>query len=190
MRDSGEPVSHNPTSMLTRHRPLALAEGLTAAVAVLAVLTCCSFTPSQQSSASTSTGPTEPTAPTTNPGDTTRCIDPDKAAVHDRILMQIESLRAGAYEQAREHASTSFKSSVNVAGFREMIESGFPFLLENQPVAFGRCRITDGTATVEVRFGEEPAITLIYFLIQSKNRWWIDGASPAVDGLADKVESS
>ncbi len=183
-------MSHNPTSMLTRHRSLALAKGLTAAVAVLAVLTCCSFTPSQQSSASTSTGPTEPTAPTTNPGDTTRCIDPDKAAVHDRILMQIESLRAGAYQQAREHASTSFKSSVNVTGFREMIESGFPFLLENQPVAFGRCRITDGTATVEVRFGEEPAITLIYFLIQSKNRWWIDGASPAVDGLADKVESS
>ena len=183
-------MSHNPTSMLTRHRSLALAKGLTAAVAVLAVLTCCSFTPSQQSSASTSTGPTEPTAPTTNPGDTTRCIDPDKAAVHDRILMQIESLRAGAYQQAREHASTSFKSSVNVTGFSEMIESGFPFLLENQPVAFGRCRITDGTATVEVRFGEEPAITLIYFLIQSKNRWWIDGASPAVDGLADKVESS
>ena len=183
-------MSHNPTSMLTRHRSLALAKGLTAAVAVFAVLTCCSFTPSQQSSASTSTGPTEPTAPTTNPGDTTRCIDPDKAAVHDRILMQIESLRAGAYQQAREHASTSFKSSVNVTGFREMIESGFPFLLENQPVAFGRCRITDGTATVEVRFGEEPAITLIYFLTQSKNRWWIDGASPAVDGLADKVESS
>ncbi len=183
-------MSHKPTSMLTSHRSLPAARGLTAAIAVLALLTCCSSTPSQQSSAPTSTTPTKPAAPTTNPSDTTTCVDPHKAAVQDRILMQIESLRAGAYEQAREHASTSFKSSVNVAGFREMIESGFPFLLENQPVAFGRCRITDGTATVEVRFGEEPAITLIYFLIQSENRWWIDGASPAVDGLADKVESS
>ena len=183
-------MSYNPTSMLTGQRSLPSARGLTAAIAVLALLTCCSSTPSQQSSAPTSTTPTEPAAPTTNPSDTTTCVDPHKAAVQDRILMQIESLRAGAYEQAREHASTSFKSSVNVAGFREMIESGFPFLLENRPVAFGRCRITDGTATVEVRFGEEPAITLIYFLIQSENRWWIDGASPAVDGLADKVESS
>ena len=183
-------MSYNPTSMLTGQRSLPSARGLTAAIAVLALLTCCSSTPSQQSSAPTSTTPTEPAAPTTNPSDTTTCVDPHKTAVQDRILMQIESLRAGAYEQAREHASKSFKSSVNVAGFREMIESGFPFLLENQPVAFGRCRITDGTATVEVRFGEEPAITLIYFLIQSENRWWIDGASPAVDGLADKVESS
>ena len=183
-------MSHNPTSMLTSHRSLPSARGLTAAIAVVVLLTCCSSTPSQQSSAPTSTTPTEPAAPTTNPSDTTTCVDPHKAAVQDRILMQIESLRAGAYEQAREHASKSFKSSVNVAGFREMIESGFPFLLENRPVAFGRCRITDGTATVEVRFGEEPAITLIYFLIQSENRWWIDGASPAVDGLADKVESS
>ena len=183
-------MSHKPTSMLTSHRSLPSGRGLTAAIAVLALLTCCSSTPSQQSSAPTSTTPTEPAAPTTNPSDTTTCVDPHKTAVQDRILMQIESLRAGAYEQAREHASKSFKSSVNVAGFREMIESGFPFLLENQPVAFGRCQITDGTATVEVRFGEEPAITLIYFLIQSENRWWIDGASPAVDGLADKVESS
>lgn len=132
----------------------------------------------------------EPVAPTTNPNETVMCLDPYKTAVHERILTQIASLRDGAYEQAREHASESFKSSVDVAGFREIIESGFPFLAENQSVAFGRCRINDGTATVEVRFGEEPAITLVYFLVQSDNRWWIDGASPAVDGLADKIESS
>jgi hypothetical protein len=71
-----------------------------------------------------------------------------------------------------------------------MIQSGFPFLLNGDPVAFGRCRIVDGTATIEVRFGEGAAVTLVYFLIRWENQWWIDAASPAVDSLTDKVEAS
>ena len=183
-------MSHNPTSTLKHPRLSATAKRLGTAIVVLGLLTCCSSPPTPQSAAPTTTAPIEPVAPTTNPNETVMCIDPYKTAVHERILTQIASLRDGAYEQAREHASESFKSSVDVAGFREIIESGFPFLAENQSVAFGRCRINEGTATVEVRFGEEPAITLVYFLVQSDNRWWIDGASPAVDGLADKIESS
>ena len=177
-------MSHNSTLTPASRRPLI------AAISALASLTCCASTSFQQVSAPATTAPAEPATTTTNPNETVICMDPYQAEVHTRILMQIDLLRVGAFEEAREHASTSFRNSVDVAGFQEMIESSFPFLLEDWSVAFGRCRITDGTATVEVRFGGEPAITLIYFLIQSDNRWWIDGASPAVDGLADKIESS
>jgi len=71
-----------------------------------------------------------------------------------------------------------------------MIQSGFPFLLNGDPGAFGRCRIIDGAATIEVRFGEGTVVTLVYFLIWWEDQWWIDAASPAVDSLTDKVEAS
>ncbi len=183
-------MSHNSTLTPADRRPLAVAKRLITAISAVGLLACCASTSSEQVSTPATTAPAEPATTTTNPNETATCMEPYKAEVHNRILMQIDLLGVGAFEEAREHASTSFRNSVDVAGFQEMIESGFPFLLENWPIAFGRCRITDGTATVEVRVGEEPAITLIYFLIQSDNRWWIDGASPAVDGLADKVESS
>lgn len=154
------------------------------------MVTCCASTTPRPSPDPTTTQPTNSAPPTTRIEESVVCSEQSRAELQGRILMQIDSLRAGEFEQAREYASSSFRGSVTISAFREMIESGFPFLLKVQPVAFGRCRITDGTATVEVRFGRASVVTLVYFLIQSKETWWIDGASPAVDVLANELEAS
>ena len=105
------------------------------------------------------------------------------------ISSQIDALDRGAFEEARYFASPSFRENVGPSEFQSIIQSGFPFLLTENSAAFGRCKISDDTATVEVRFDTSDPITLIYFLIWWEDEWWIDGASPAVDSLSDKVGS-
>jgi hypothetical protein len=183
-------VSHPTTLTIGRRARLSPIRRSVVVLMTTTLVTCCASTTSQQSSDHTATESADASPPTTHQQESVMCTEESRAQLQDRISMQIESLRSGEFEQAREYASSSFQGSVTVSAFREMIESGFPFLLESQPVAFGRCRITDGTATVEVRFGRASVVTLVYFLTQSDETWWIDGASPAVDTLADKLEAS
>ena len=84
----------------------------------------------------------------------------------------------------------SFKAAFDTESFEEMIRSGFPYLLNRVAVAFGRCRIVGESASLEVRFGEGTANTLMYFFVMERREWWIDGASPVADSLANKMASS
>ena len=117
------------------------------------------------------------------------CVGNTRDRLQNVISSQINALDRGAFEEARSFASPSFRENVGPSEFQSIIQSGFPFLLSENSAAFGRCKISDGTATVEVRFDTSDPVTLIYFLIRSENEWWIDGASPAVDSLSDKVGS-
>ena len=67
---------------------------------------------------------------------------------------------------------------------------GFPFLLDQSSVAFGRCRIEGETGSLEVRFGEGSSIALLHLFVKTQVGWWIDGASPADDAVTRKVETS
>ena len=123
-------------------------------------------------------------------GDGPDCEDTARDNLQKRISAQNSALSRGAFEEARQFASPSFRQNVDLSAFRTLIESGFPFLLSGNPAAFGRCRIVDSTATIEVRFADSTPVTLVYFLIRSEDQWWIDAASPAVDSLRDQVEAS
>ena len=123
-------------------------------------------------------------------GDAPGCEDGPRDALQKRISAQNNALSRGAFEDAREFASPSFRQNVDPSAFQALIESGFPFLLKGNPAAFGRCQIVDDTATIEVRFADDAPVTLVYFLIWWEDQWWIDAASPAVDSLRDKVEAS
>ena len=123
-------------------------------------------------------------------GDGPDCEDTARDNLQKRISAQNSALSRGAFEEARQFASPSFRQNVDLSAFQTLIESGFPFLLSGNPAAFGRCRIVDSTATIEVRFADSTPVTLVYFLIRSEDQWWIDAASPAVDSLRDKVEAS
>jgi len=122
--------------------------------------------------------------------DRSSCTNDTRGSLQATIFSQIAALSRGAFDEAREFASPSFRQNVAPSEFQSMIRSGFPFLLTGEPAAFGRCRIVNDTATIEVRFGPSTPTTLVYFLIWLDDQWWIDGASPAVDSLTDKVESS
>ena len=114
----------------------------------------------------------------------------ERDSLQARISAQMLALNGGDFEQAREHASMSFKAAFDTESFEEMIRSGFPYLLNRVAVAFGRCRIVGESASLEVRFGEGTANTLMYFFVMERRGWWIDGASPIADSLTNKMTSS
>lgn len=133
---------------------------------------------------------TVPESPTSIVDDRSICANDTRGSLQKTIFSQINALGRGAFDEAREFASRSFRQTVAPSEFQSMIRSGFPFLLTGEPAAFGRCRIVNDTATIEVRFGSNTPTTLVYFLTWWDDQWWIDGASPAVDSLTDQVESS
>ena len=178
------------TTTLRNHRSSWLAAKIVAALIAMTFLTSCTSTPPQDASAPSTTRTSKPTTTAMASDATPMCSSLKRAELQNRVLLQTDLLKTGEFEKAREQASATFKNSVSISGFREIIETGFPFLLQDQPVAFGRCQITGDMATVEVRFGEKPAITVVYFLTQSGNQWWISGATPAEDDLANKIETS
>jgi len=161
------------------------------AALVLIVFSGCASDPSQAIPKIDSTQKPTTSITSTSVVDTEAdCEDNARDDLQKRVSAQINALSRGAFDDAREFASPSFRQNVDPSAFRAMIESGFPFLLNGNPVAFGRCRIIDGTATIEVRFAEGTPVTLVYFLISWEDQWWIDAASPAVNSLTDKVETS
>ena len=94
------------------------------------------------------------------------------------------------FDEALGHASPSFQASVDTQAFQAIIESGFSYLLADNAVSFGLCLVTNGTPSLEVRVGQPTVAKLIYFFTEDKKQWWIDGAAPAADKLAERIEVS
>ncbi len=168
------------------------------AVSMLLVFGLSGCAPSTEDQISTralieSTPPTTP--PTTSDGSvaqqtTSTCEPSQRTALQRPISEQLLALNRGDFAAARDQASPSFKAVVDIRGFEEMVRSGFPFLLDQSPAAFGRCRITNDTASVEVRFRSRSPIALVYFLVKTQEEWRIEGASPAVDSVTERAETS
>ncbi len=121
---------------------------------------------------------------------TSTCEPSQRDALQHPISEQLLALHRGDFAAARDQASPSFRAVFDAQGFEEMVWSGFPFLLDQSPAAFGRCRITNDTASVEVRFRDRSPIALVYFLVKTQGEWWIAGASPAADSITGRAETS
>ena len=118
------------------------------------------------------------------------CEPSQRDALQRPISEQLLALHRGDFAAARDQASPSFRAIFDTQGFEEMIRLGFPFLVDQSPAAFGRCRITNGTASVEVRFRDRSPIALVYFLVKTQGEWWIAGASPAADSITGRAKTS
>ena len=147
-----------------------------------------------------SSGATIESAPTATPPATSdrsvaqeatfTCEPSQRDALQHPISEQLLALHRGDFAAARDQASPSFRAIFDTQGFEEMIRLGFPFLVDQSPAAFGRCRITNGTASVEVRFRDRSPIALVYFLVKTQGEWWIAGASPAADSITGRAKTS
>jgi hypothetical protein len=147
-----------------------------------------------------SSGATIESAPTATPPATSdrsvaqeatfTCEPSQRDALQRPISEQLLALHRGDFAAARDQASPSFRAIFDTQGFEEMIRLGFPFLLDQSSVAFGRCGIEGETGSLEVRFDEGSPIALLYFFVKTQGRWWINGASPASDAVTGKVETS
>ncbi|HIF65303.1 MAG TPA: DUF4864 domain-containing protein [Acidimicrobiia bacterium] len=121
---------------------------------------------------------------------TSTCGPSQRDALQHPISEQLLALNRGDFAAARDQASPSFRAIFDAQGFEEMVRSGFPFLLDQSPAVFGRCRITNDTASVEVRFKTRSPIALVYFLVKTQHEWWIAGASPVADSVTGRAETS
>ncbi|MDG1197237.1 MAG: DUF4864 domain-containing protein [Actinomycetota bacterium] len=116
-----------------------------------------------------------------NPELNNGCPQRTRSDIEDRILAQIEALGRRSFDEALDHASLAFRKSIDTRSFEAMIRSGFPILLDNATVSFGRCQEFGDMAMIEVSFRDQPSAGLIYSLGLADSQWWIEAAAPLSD---------
>ena len=126
--------------------------------------------------------------PPQNPETDDGCTQQTRNDLEDRILAQLDALNRRSFSEALDHASLSFKKSIDTRSFEAMIRSGFPILLDNEIVSFGRCQEFGDVAMIEVSFRGQPSAGLIYSLGLSDSQWWIEAASPLSDTFPSQKE--
>jgi hypothetical protein len=126
--------------------------------------------------------------PAANPETGDGCTQQTKNDLEDRILAQLDALGRRQFGEALDHASLSFKKSIDTRSFEVMIRSGFPILLDNEFVSFGRCQESGDAAMIEVSFRGQPSAGLIYSLGLADSEWWIEAASPVSDMLPSQKQ--
>lgn len=119
--------------------------------------------------------------PPQNPETDDGCTQQTRNDLEDRILAQLDALNRRSFSEALDHASLSFKKSIDTRSFEAIIRSGFPILLDNEIVSFGRCQESGDAAMIEVTFRGQPSASLIYSLGLADSQWWIEAASPVSD---------
>ena len=122
--------------------------------------------------------------PETNNG----CPQQTRIDIEARILAQIEALGRESFDEALDHASLAFRKSIDTSSFEAMIRTGFPILLDNGTVSFGRCQEFGDRAMIEVSFREQPSASLIYSLGLADSQWWIEAAAPLSDIFPNQEE--
>jgi hypothetical protein len=123
-----------------------------------------------------------------NPETDNGCTQQTRNDLEDRILAQLDALGRRSFGEALDHASLSFKKSIDTRSFEAMIRSGFPVLLDNEIVSFGRCQEFGDAAMIEVSFRGQPSAGLIYSLGLADSEWWIEAASPISDMLPSQKQ--
>lgn len=126
--------------------------------------------------------------PAVNPETDDGCAQQTRNDLEDRILAQLDALGRRSFGEALDHASLSFKQSIDTRSFEAMIRSGFPILLDNEIVSFGRCQEFGDAAMIEVSFRGQPSAGLIYSLGLADSQWWIEAASPLSDTFPSQKE--
>ncbi len=165
------------------------------AIVLTFVFGCASSATDQPLNAlATSPAPTATSLPdpasTTNSDSPSACGPPERDALQTRISAQLFAFGREDFQGARDQASSKFKATFDTRGFEEMIRTGFPYLLSQSSVAFGRCRLSGETASLEVRFTAGTTAALVYFFLRERGQWWIDGASPAAGPVTNESTTS
>jgi len=163
---------------------------------VLTFVSGCASSAADQPLNALATSPAPTTTSLPDPASTTDSDSPsacglsERDALQRRISAQLFAFSREDFQGARNQASSTFKASFDTQGFEEMIRTGFPYLLSQSAVAFGRCRLSGQTASLEVRFTAGTTATLVYFFLRERGQWWIDGASPTADPVTNESTTS
>lgn len=111
----------------------------------------------------------------------TPCSSDQSSEIAAGISLQTTALRNGDFEQAYAYAADSFRSSVSLESFTELIYANYRPLLDASDLLFRDCRVEDesGLATIEVRFkqSETRVLALSYAMEHHPDGWRVRAAS-------------
>ncbi len=100
-------------------------------------------------------------------------------AVADTIAAQLDDLARGDFAAALSHATSAFQAGTDADAFRELIEAGYPLLLQDATAELALCA-RRGPETVEVGVevttADRISAPFAYRLRLDGGRWAIDGA--------------
>jgi hypothetical protein len=101
------------------------------------------------------------------------------AAAVDTIVAQLDDFAQGDFSAALSHATSAFQAGTDVATFKELIEGGYPLLLQNATAELALCT-RSGPDTVEVGVevttADRVSAPFAYRLRLDGDRWAIDAA--------------
>lgn len=108
------------------------------------------------------------------------CIAEVEDEVLGTISAQLDDLARRDFAAALSQATTAFRTGVDAAAFRALIEGSFPLLLEDATAELSEC-YRRGPATVEARVevttGDRVSAPFVYRLRLDDDRWAIDAAA-------------
>ena len=124
--------------------------------------------------------PTQSEAPVTEGGP----IDCDaslQGGIESTVNTQTSAFASDDFELAYSLASPSFRSSVTLEGFVEIIAGSYGPLIESSELIFSDCLVDSGSglALIDVRFLQagNDVYGLRYLMIETMDGWRVQGAS-------------
>ena len=117
--------------------------------------------------------------PPESASDSQPCEDLMFQRAQGTIRSQQAALAESDFEAARAFASNSFRSTVTVEQFQEIIEGNFAFLLEDPAITFVECQRRGDTALIRVDVAGSPVTVLVYGMVLEDDMWFVDAASIA-----------
>lgn len=95
------------------------------------------------------------------------------------IARQQRALAAGDFARARERASRAFRARVPLAQFESIVTTDYGFLLDDPAFSFAACVGQGSVAFVSVEVAADPAVLMVYRLVEERGGWFIDSAGVA-----------
>ena len=106
------------------------------------------------------------------------CTQKQKNATKKHINEQIDALSRSDWEGAYSYAAKSFKISISLELFKEIIYRQYTFLINHDGIGFGNCKTNGVSFNQIVNIYDNGSVrTLSYDLIMSRNRLGVVAAN-------------
>lgn len=110
-----------------------------------------------------------------------QCSQTEQSGIERTINAQTGYFAVGDFELAYSYASESFRSSVSLERFIQIIEGSYGPLISSSTLSFSNCLVNReaSVAAIDARFSEDGTelYALRYVLVESDLGWRVDGAS-------------
>jgi len=109
------------------------------------------------------------------------CTPDQRSGMERTVRAQTEAFSDGEFAEAYTYASSSFRSSVPLMAFEQIILGSYGPLVISADLRFGECLVESegATGTIDARFSNNgtDVVGLRYVMVEETAGWRVDGAS-------------